>query len=347
MNITVVIMKLWQKMFIIAIIITVVLIGGTYAYLSYFSRRRLLISTTTSLWETGLLNEVEKAFEAKYPIDLQFISAGTGVAIEQGRNGDVDGVLVHAPSQEKTFLEQGYGINRKIIAYNFFTIVGPPNDPAGITGLNSTDALKKIVDYGRNQTAHPQQPKVWVSRGDNSGTHTKEQSLWKLAKFDYATISTESWYATPGGSMGETLLKADQFSAYTLSDTGTYLKYYEKDHLITLAALIGGMENQKYELLNVYSVIAVNQTRQHHVNYNDTILFMKFLISDECQQLIQNFGQSDFGSSGRLFRAAVQLVNQNSSEQIAQWIRTYAFLGSPPSECPSQYRDPRHPELYS
>ncbi|HVP41096.1 MAG TPA: substrate-binding domain-containing protein [Candidatus Krumholzibacteriaceae bacterium] len=340
-------MKSWQKMMIIAIVVTALIISGTLAYFQFSSRRRLLISTTTSLWDTGLLTQVEKAFEAKYPIDLQFTAVGTGVAIEQGRNGDVDGVLVHAPSQEYTFLQQGYGVDRKIIAYNFFTIVGPQDDPAKISGLNVTETLKAIAAYGRNQTAHPQQAKVWVSRGDGSGTHTKEQSLWKLAKFNYTQISVESWYATPGGAMGETLLKAEEFSAYTLSDIGTYLTYHDKNHLITLSSFLGGMENQNYDLLNVYSVMAVNQTRQHHVNFNDTILFIKFLISDEGQQIIENYGQTDFGSSGLLFRATVHLIAQNSSEQIAQWIRKYAFLGNPASECPSQYRDLHHPELYS
>lgn len=340
-------MKSWQKMIMVAVVVTALIISGTLAFSQFFSRRRLLISTTTSLWETGLLSQVETEFEAKYPIDLQFTAVGTGVAIEQARNGDVDGVLVHAPSQEYTFLQQGFGVDRKIIAYNFFTIIGPQNDPAGINGLNVTDTLKRIVAYGRNQTAHPQQTWVWVSRGDGSGTHTKEQSLWKLAKFNYTQISAESWYLTPGGTMGETLLKAEEKSAYTLSDTGTYLTYHDKNHLITLSAFLGGMENQNYDLLNVYSVMAVNQTRQHHVNFNDTILFIKFLISDQGQELIENYGQSDFGTSGKLFHATVHLIAQNSSEQIAQWIRKYAFLGTPASECPVQYRDLRHPELYS
>jgi len=330
-------MKLWQKMIIIAVVVTALIISGTFAYVQLSARRRLLVSTTTSLYETGLLDEVEKAFEAKYLIDLQFTAAGTGIAIEQARNGDVDAVLVHAPSQEESFLKQGFGSCRKIIAYNFFTIVGPQNDPAHVSGLNATDALKRIVDYGRNQTG-----KVWFSRGDNSGTHTKEQSLWKSAKFNYTLISAETWYGNAGSGMGETLLKAEEFSAYTLSDIGTYLKYHEKDQRITLSSFIG----EKYELLNVYSAIAVNQTRHKHVNFNDTITFIKFLTSDEGQQLIENFGKTDYGQSGRLFHSTVQLMKQNST-QIAQWITKYAFIGTPKSECPPEYRDRRVPELYS
>lgn len=330
-------MQLWKKMIIIAIIATSLIISGTFAYLQYFSKRRLLVSTTTSLYETGLLTEVERVFESKYPIDLQFTAAGTGIAIEQARNGDVDAVLVHAPSQEENLVKQGFGSCRKIIAYNFFTVVGPQNDPAKITGLNATEALKKIAEYGRNQTG-----KVWFSRGDNSGTHTKEQSLWKSAKFNYTLISAETWYGSAGSGMGETLLKAEEFSAYTLSDIGTYLKFHEKDQRITLNSFIG----EKYELLNVYSAIAVNQTRHKHANFNDTITFIKFLTSDEGQQLIEDFGKTDYGQSGRLFHSAVQLVKQNST-QIAQWIVKYAFIGAPKSECPPEYRDPRVPELYN
>jgi tungstate transport system substrate-binding protein len=327
-------------MLITAIVITALIISGTLAYTQFFSRRRLLISTTTSLWESDLLKEVERAFEAKYPIDLQFIPAGTGIAIEQARNGDVDGILVHSPSQELTFLQQGYGSCRKIIAYNFFTIIGPSDDLAHISQQNVTEALKRIAEYGRTQTGK----KVWVSRGDNSGTHNKEQSLWKLAGFNYTLVSAESWYASRGGGMGETLFIAEEYSAYTLSDIGTYLKYYEKDQRITLTSFM----QEKYELLNVYSAMAVNRTRHRHVNFNDTITFIKFLISDEGQQLIENFGQKDYDSSGRLFHAAVHYLATNSTEQIAQWIRKYAFIGSPcPSECPPQYRDKLSLELYA
>jgi tungstate transport system substrate-binding protein len=334
-------MKIWQKMVAIAIIITALIVSGTFVYLQYFSRRRLLVSSTTSLNDTGLLAAIETAFEAKYPIDLQFTAVGTGVAIEQGRNGDVDAVLVHSPSQETTFLQQGFGASRKIIAYNFFTIVGPQSDPAKISGLNTTDALKKIAAYGRNTTRPSGY--VWVSRGDNSGTHTKEQSLWKAAGFDYTKVSNEtSWYASGGGTMGQTLLKTEQFSAYTLSDIGTYLQY-QTAHTITLTRFI----DERYELLNVYSVIAVNQTRQHHVNIDDAMTFIRFLISDEGQQLIEDFGKSNYGQSGVLFHQAVQLIKENPPSQMAQWIVKYAFLGNPPNECPAQYRDQRYPDLYS
>ena len=330
-------MRTWTKMIIVASAITVIIIAGTFIYFQFFARRRLMISTTTSLDDTGLLGEIERVYESKYLIDLNFIPVGTGIAIQHAQNGDVDLTLVHSPSMEKDFLTQGYGVCRKIIAYNFFTVVGPASDPAGIEGLNVTTALKKIVAYGRNQTGI----KVWFSRGDNSGTHTKEQSLWKSAGFNYTIISAETWYASGGGKMGETLLKAEQFSTYTLSDKGTYLKY-SKDGRMTLKAFVGFHDEEK-ALLNVYSAMAVNQTRHPSVKFDDAINFIRYLISDEGQQLIENYGRNDYGQS--LFYGAVQPLKQNPQSQIVQWIKSYAFING--AECPPQYIDARANDLYT
>jgi tungstate transport system substrate-binding protein len=324
-------MQTWTKVLIIAVAVTILVIGGSFAYFQYFTRRRLLISTTTSLYETGLLNATEQAFEAKYQIDLGFIAVGTGQAILQAQGGNVDALLVHSPSNETQFLQGGDGVCRKIIAYNFFTIIGPTSDPANINGSSVVNALKKIVDYGRNHTG-----RIWVSRGDGSGTHTKEKTLWAKAGHNYTQISKESWYAGAGGTMSATLNMANEFGAYTLSDTGTYWKL-SKDGTISLVAFM----TETKDLLNVYSVMAVNQTRHPNVNFTDAITFIKFLISDECQQLIENYGKSEYGQS--LFHGAVQLLKQNSTSQIAQWIGDYAFING--TECPPEYRD-GHPELY-
>ena len=145
-------MKPWMKIAFVAIAATFLVIGGSYAYFRYFTRTRLVISTTTSLWETGLLNATKQAFEAKYQIDLAFIPVGTGQAILQAQGGNADALLVHSPANETQFLQSGDGVCRKIIAYNFFTLVGPASDPAGINGSSVVDAFKKIVDYGRNHT---------------------------------------------------------------------------------------------------------------------------------------------------------------------------------------------------
>jgi tungstate transport system substrate-binding protein len=138
-------MKAWQKLLIVAALATIVVIAGTLVYFNYFSKRRLFISTTTSLYDTGLLDAIEADYESSHPVDLNIVAVGTGVAIQQAESGDADIVLVHAPSTELTFLEGGYGVNRKIIAYNFFTIVGPADDPAQISGKTANEAMSSLV----------------------------------------------------------------------------------------------------------------------------------------------------------------------------------------------------------
>jgi tungstate transport system substrate-binding protein len=328
---------------IVAALVTVTVVAGTLVYFNYFAKRRLIISTTTSLYDTGLLDEIEKNYEATHSVDINIISAGTGIAIQHARNGDADVILVHAPSVEKTFLEDGYGVNRKIIAYNFFTIVGPSEDPAGIEGKTAKDALKSIVAYGGNLTDQSGQTKIWVSRGDNSGTHTKEQSLWKAAGYNYTLISAEPWYASVGSGMGDTLNVADQKSAYTLADIGTYLKFW-KDGIISLVALL----TEEKSLLNVYSVMAVNQTvpanqtLHERINYADAMDFIKYLVSDETQQFIENYGKATYGQS--LFYGAVQPIKNDAPQPTVSWIKDSAFFDG--SECPPQYRN-GYPELYT
>ena len=323
-------------MLTVAAIATIAVIAGTLVYLDYFARRRLRISTTTSLYDTGLLDEIKKQYEANHSVDLNIISAGTGIALQQAQSGDADIVLVHAPSQEQTFLVNGYGVCRKIIAYNFFTIVGPTSDPAKITGENATEALKSILAYGRNQTG---QTIVWVSRGDNSGTFSKEQSLWTGAGYNQTKISSESWYASTGSGMANTLNVANQKTAYTLSDLGTYLEL-SQGSTISLKSLVSG----GYSLLNVYSVMAVNPTKIANVSFNDAIDFIKWLVSDkpgEGQQVIENYGKGNY--SQNLFYGAIEPLKDNNPQQIVQWIQKYAFFNG--TECPMQYRDD-HPELY-
>jgi tungstate transport system substrate-binding protein len=251
--------------------------------------------------------------------------------------------LVHSPSLEKTFLEGGYGVNRKIIAYNFFTIIGPAEDPAGISGKNATDALDSIVSYGESLADQSGQTKIWVSRGDNSGTHSKEKSLWKAAGYNYTLISDEPWYATAGSGMGDTLNLANQKSVYTLSDIGTYLKFYSED-IISLEALI----TEEQSLLNVYSVMAVkptvpaNQTIHEQINYSDAMDFIQYLVSPETQQLVTSYGKSTYGQS--LFSGAVQPLKDDAPQPLVNWIKGYGFFDG--FECPPQYRN-GYPELYA
>jgi len=314
------------------ILVAIISVAGTTFYIGgNTSRKKLVISTTSSLFDTGLLDTIEDQFEAKYPIDLYFISVGSGLAIIHAQRGDADIILVHAPSEERTFLEGGHGTCRKIIAYNFFVIVGPEADPANAKDLSPTQALSNIVNAGRNNRAK------WVSRGDSSGTHVKEKELWTVAGFNWTFLRDEGWYVEAGATMGKTLQVAHNLDAYTLADMGTYLKYY-KDGIISLKTLV----TQGEELLNVYSAIAGNSTRHPHINFDGAITFIKFLISEEGQEIIANFGKDEYDQS--LFYPAVNLLKQNADPTIAQWIRDYAFING--YECPPEYWD-NHPELYT
>ena len=336
-------MQIWQKLLTVAALATIVVVASTLVYFNYFAKRRLIISTTTSLYDTGLLDELEKDYESTHSVNVQIIPAGTGIAIQHAENGDADLILVHAPAQEKTFLEEGWGVNRKIIAYNFFTIVGPSDDPAGIQGKTANEAMRAIFAYGENQVDQSGLTKIWASRGDNSGTHSKEQSLWKAAGYNYTEVVAEGWYGDVGQGMGATLTYADQKNAYTLSDIGTFLAFSKEGTISSVAHL-----TEEKSLLNVYSVMAVkpsvqaNQSYHEQINYADAMDFIKYLISAEKQQFITDFGKSDYGQS--LFIGAVQPLKDKPPQPIVQWIQDAAFFDG--SECPPQYRND-YPELYT
>lgn len=326
---------IWASIFIVAILVSS--IGVAYFMGAFASKKsKLVISTTSSLFDTGLLDELKDKFEAKYPIDLYFISVGTGLAIQHAKRGDADMILVHDPVAESTFLSEGYGVCRKIVAYNFFVIVGPADDPAKIEDLLPIDALKRIVEAGRNGTTK------WVSRGDGSGTHAKEKSLWTIAGYDPNAIRDEGWYLESGTTMGGTLGIANSYLAYTLTDLGTYLAYYDygipTPGKISLKVLV----DQGQELLNVYSAIAVNPSTHEGLNFDGAITFIKFLISEEGQKIIKEYGQEEYGQS--LFFPAVKLLKENSDPTLVSWIKDYAYING--EECPLEYQN-GHPELYS
>ncbi|MFP3985232.1 MAG: substrate-binding domain-containing protein [Candidatus Bathyarchaeia archaeon] len=320
-------LNIWGIVIIVAALTSLASVGGTFLYLSMNERQSLVIATTTSLFDTGVLDELETHFEAKYNIDLYFVSVGSGIAIQFAQRGDADMLLVHAPLDEFAFLEGGYGVNRKIFAYNFFEIVGPKEDPAKISDLSPTEALSKIIDAGRGSKA------LWVSRGDNSGTHSKEKQLWEAAGFNWTQIKDEShWFIETGSGMGNTLKTANQLHAYTLTDIGTYLSYsLSTSNLIpNLVELV----TEGQDLLNVYSAIVVNPTHNLKVKFENAMTFIKYVMSEEGQQIIEEHGLSTYGQP--LFRPAVNLLKQDTSNTIAQMIREYAFFQG--TECPPQYR---------
>jgi tungstate transport system substrate-binding protein len=291
----------------------------------------LVISTTTSLYDTGVLDVIEESFEAERTIDLYFISVGTGLAITHAMRGDADMILVHAPSRERGFLEEGYGVNRKIIAYNFFSIVGPEEDPAGIADMSPNDALLTLFEKGRAGEA------LWISRGDDSGTHAKERVLWSAVELDVTALRDMDWYREAGAGMGKTLQIAEELDAYTLSDMGTYLKYYAEG-LISLEVHVGKGE----ELINIYSAIAVNPESNDDANFDDANAFIEFLVSAEGQAIVEAYGVETHGRA--LFNPAVQLLKTESDSTTANWIVNAAFFDG--SECPTEYRA-RETDLYN
>ena len=285
--------------------------------------RRLIVSTTTSLYDSGVIDVIEDAFEEENRVDLHFISVGTGLAIAHAKRGDADMILVHAPGMELEFLEEGYGVNRKIIAYNYFTIVGPPKDPAGIRGMDPIGAMETLVEMGRKEEA------TWVSRGDDSGTHSKEMELWNLIGLEASVLFEEPWYFEAGTGMGKTLQIVEEKQGYTLADMGTYLKYGESG-LLSLEVMVESGPS----LINVYSVIAVNPDTVRDAEFEGSMTFIEFLASEEGQTLIGEYGLESYGMS--LFKPAVELMEAESDPEVTQWIEEAAFFMG--SECPPEYR---------
>lgn len=274
-------------MIIIAVIAVAVVSIGVFAFSGNIGGKQTLkIATTTSLEDTGLLPVLESAFEKKYPnIDVQFIAAGTGQALEYGKKGDVDLVMVHSKKQEDQFIADGYGTQRYPFAYNYFYIVGPADDPAKINGSNATSAFTKISQSG---ATNPNLVK-FVSRGDGSGTNTREITLWNSTGVDYnKTIRNQSWYIESGKGMGDTLTIADQKSAYTLSDSGTFLSYEGK---IKLVALVTGGK----DLLNIYSLIPENPQKFPNVNNAAAMKWVDFILSPEGQTIVGDYGKDKYG----------------------------------------------------
>jgi len=241
---------------------------------------RLRVATTTSLYDTGLWEYLEPMFEEQYDVELDIMYAGTGKALEYGRRGDVDIITVHSKAREEEFIGKGYGVQRVPFAYNYFFIVGPEADPAGIRGLSPEAAFQKLMETGSGS---------FVSRGDDSGTHAKEKSVWEGAGYDYEEVrNAGTWYIEAGTGMGSTLMMASEKQAYTLTDVGTYLAYKGKLELVPIVDK-GGI------LLNVYSAIAVSSEKAPKSKIDMALNLIRFLISPEIQELIGNYGVEEYG----------------------------------------------------
>lgn len=245
----------------------------------------LRLATTTSTADTGLLEAILPTFEQRYNADVQVVAVGTGQALKLGENGDADVVLVHARAREDEFVAQGFGINRRDVMYNDFVVVGPPTDPAKIGQASSAvDAFARI--------AAAEAP--FASRGDDSGTYTKEQAIWASAGI--SVTSDLAWYRSLGQGMGETLVAANEQRAYTLTDRSTFLAMRER--LSELGIRFGGDtvgDNPDPSLLNPYGVIQVNPERHAGINAALAQQFVEWLISPETQEEIDAFGVERFG----------------------------------------------------
>lgn len=233
-----------------------------------FANKELILATTTSTNDTGLLDVLIPKFEELTGLRVKVISVGTGQAMELGRNGDVDVVLVHSRSAEDQFVAEGYGVNRRDVMYNDFVVLGPESDPAGVRGKTMEEAFQ-IFASG----AVP-----FVSRGDNSGTYNKEVSVWKSINIE----PVGKWYSSIGKGMGDTINTANEMLAYTLADRGTFIKMEKNTDLQIV------IEGDK-KLLNPYGIISVNPEIHSHVNFEGAEAFAEFITSDEGKSMINGF----------------------------------------------------------
>lgn len=236
----------------------------------------VILATGTTPYDTGLLDALEPLFEETTGYELKVIAVGTGQALEMGRRGDADVVFAHDPDAEEVFVEEGYGVNRRLVMYNEFVIVGPPDDPIELG--RAEDAVTAMHGILKSQS-------TFVSRADESGTHSLERELWRDLGFDPAG---EDWYVQAGLGMGATLQIASQRRAYAISDRGTYLAIRDT---LELDILFEGDPR----LLNIYHVMQVNPERVGGVHSGGASAFVDFMVSGDVQALIQEFRVEEFG----------------------------------------------------
>jgi len=294
-----------------ALIITSMLlmtgIIGSFVVLEYVqAQNRIILATTTSTYDSGLLDDIIPEFEEKYGIIVEVLSVGTGQALETGEKGDADVLLVHARSLEDEFVDNGYGIHRVCVMYNDFIIIGPSSDSARINEKNISAAMSKLKNAGEASMIK------FYSRGDNSGTHTKELKLWKKISFT-PDPSKHEWYLETGAGMGNTLTTADDNDGYSLIDRGTWLA--SKDN-VDLTELVSGEEI----LLNPYGAILVNPEVNPNVKYEYAKTFVAFLVSKEGQELIGDFRKNGEKLFKPLFGICDEINDCSTTEkEIEYW----------------------------
>jgi len=243
--------------------------------------RQILLATTTSTRDAGLLDSLLPIFERKTGYTVKVIAVGSGQALAMGRRGDADLVLSHAPDAERVLVDSGYLVNRRLMMHNDFLIVGPATDPAGLKGMN--DALAGLRRLAQRRA-------TFVSRGDQSGTHQLEQRLWKRIGVVPPTSPREPWYVESGQGMAATLQMADQKHGYTITDRATYLAWRDK------LQLVPEVEGDSI-LYNVYHVMEVSPRNAPRVNTAGAKALAAFFVAPETQALIGDFGRARFGRS--------------------------------------------------
>ncbi|HEX9158527.1 MAG TPA: substrate-binding domain-containing protein [Syntrophales bacterium] len=241
------------------------------------AQKNVIMATTTSTQDSGLLDVLLPIFEKKTGYFVKTISVGSGQAMAMGAKGEADVLLVHSPAAEKKFMADGNGVERRLVMHNDYIILGPPADPARIKGMKkAAEAFKKIAATGS----------IFMSRGDNSGTHAKEQDIWKASG---VKVEGEKWYQQTGLGMGQTLAVAAEKKTYVLADRGTYLALQKR---LGLDILVEG----DGILLNIYHVIEVNPKKWPKANFAGAKAFGDFMVSKETQAIIKTFGVDKYGS---------------------------------------------------
>jgi tungstate transport system substrate-binding protein len=249
---------------------------ATEAAVPALVNQNLILATTTSTQDSGLLDILVPMFQEQTGYVIQTIAVGSGEAMKMGEEGNADVLLVHAPPSEVAFMEAGNGTDRLLVMHNDFIIVGPASDPAGIKGMTSAvQAFKAIYESGS----------AFITRGDDSGTHKKELALWKSAALD---PTSQAWYLETGQGMGASMIVASEKEGYILTDRATYLANKENYQLELLA-------QGDNSLLNVYHVITVNPAKWPKVNYDGAVAFASFLTDPATQKVIAEFGVDKFG----------------------------------------------------
>jgi tungstate transport system substrate-binding protein len=277
--------------------------------------QHLRMATTTSTQDSGLLDYILPVFENRSNCKVEVIVVGSGQALEMGKHGDVDVLMVHSPASEITFVSGGYGTNRTQLMYNWFVIVGPDDDPAGTrNATNASDAFKRILDNGTAGNA------TFVSRADNSGTHTKELSIWSALGYNKTEVSAfgTSWYKQAGQGMGAVLDMCEDMEAYTLSDDATYYSRVEAGIIPSLNITKSGDSALK----NQYSMILVNSTMWPHINKTMAMDFLSWIISQDGQDLIKSYeryGQQLFipNAPGYVSTTSLYTVRNQSEDSVA------------------------------